>query len=233
MKHNTLLLTLVSMFFLFGCSAKPQIDIETTPKMQTPKTVAPVQKRKGALYTRSGPSLFADKKDLQVGDILQVDIYEYLNNKSDDDRSITKTATSQMGGSFSAPTTGSAGPTRLTRNLNNALGIGFNSANTNTFSGVSGSESEETFKTKISTIIEQVYANGNYFIKGSKEVLINGQKQNIKISGVIRPYDISPENVVESDRIANLKVLYEKEGSEIDALEKNWGTKLIDAISPF
>ena len=42
----------------------------------------------------------------------------------------------------------------------------------------------------ISAIIEETYQNGNYYIKGSKEMLIEGQKQKIIVSGVIRPYDI-------------------------------------------
>ena len=67
----------------------------------------------------------------------------------------------------------------------------------------------------------------------SKEMLINGQKQNIKISGVIRPYDISPDNTVNSNQLANLKILYIKDGEENDALEKPWGTKIIESIWPF
>jgi flagellar L-ring protein precursor FlgH len=234
MKHNTLILTVFSMLFLFGCSAKPQIDIDTTPKMQKPKTVAPAQKRKGALYSRKGASLFADKKDLQLGDIIQVYIEESLTNDSTDSREITRDNTTAIGGGlFTPPGTGSTGPTRIAKNLNNALGMGFNSESSSDFKGESTSTADEEFTTTISAIIEQTYQNGNYFIKGSKEMLINGQKQTIKISGVIRPYDISPENTVYSYQLANLKVLYEKEGSEIDALEKGWGTKLIETISPF
>ena len=32
--------------------------------------------------------------------------------------------------------------------------------------------------------------NGNYFISGKREILVDRQKQTIQISGVIRPYDI-------------------------------------------
>ena len=41
-------------------------------------------------------------------------------------------------------------------------------------------------------------------------MLINGEKQNIKISGVIRPYDITPENTVNSSQLANLKFYMQK-----------------------
>jgi len=64
-------------------------------------------------------------------------------------------------------------------------------------------------------------------------MLIDGQKQEIMISGVIRPYDISPDNSILSSQIANLKVLYKKEGEDANNLKKAWGTKLLETIWPF
>ena len=234
MIHKLLISAFLAIFIFAGCSTKSKIDVDTTPKMQVPKQLAPSVKRKGALYSRRGASLFADKKDLQVGDIIQVLIEETLTNDSTNSREIKKDNSSSIGaGNFTAPTTGSTGPAKLTKKLNNAFGIGFSSNSANSFKGSAKSSADEEFTTTISAIIEQTYQNGNYFIKGSKEMLINGQKQNIRISGVIRPYDINPENTVYSYQLANLKILYEKDGEEMDALKKGWGTKLIEAISPF
>jgi flagellar L-ring protein precursor FlgH len=231
-----IIVVLLCTILFIGCTTKPQIDIDTTPKMQAQKIIPPAIKRKGALYSRKGGSLFADKKDLQIGDIIQVLIDETLTNDSTNTREISKDNDTSIGGGagFTVPTgTTSTGPQRFTRNLNNTMGIGFNSTSSNDFKGESTSSSDEAFTTTISAIIEQTYQNGNYFIKGGKEMLINGQKQNIRISGVIRPYDISPENTVYSYQLANLKILYEKDGEETEALKKNWGTRLIEAISPF
>jgi len=230
---KTLLLFIVSLL-LIGCSSKPKIDIDKTPTMQVPKKVAAVAKRKGTLYSRKGASLFADKKDLQVGDIIQILIEETLTNDSKDTRTTSRANTSGIsGGLFSAATTSSPGTQRKINNVNGVTGIGFNSSSSNTFAGSATSKADEEFTTTVSAIIEQTYQNGNYFIKGTKEMLINGQKQNIKISGVIRPYDISPENTVYSNQLANLKILYEKDGEEIDSIKKPWGSRFIEAISPF
>ena len=91
----------------------------------------------------------------------------------------------------------------------------------------------ENFDTKISAIIDETYQNGNYFIKGNKEVIIDGQKQEIVITGVIRPYDITSDNSINSSQIANLKMLYKKDGAEADLLQVPWGTKILRAIWPF
>lgn len=235
MIRNILALTILTILLFTGCSTKQEIDVDTTPKMQVPKQVEPTVKRKGALYSRRGASLFADKKDLQVGDIIQILIAETLTNDSTNERDLSRTNSNSLGGGvFTSPTsTTSTGPERVAKKLNNALGMGFSSNTSSTFSGSAETKVDEEFTTTISAIIEQTYQNGNYFIKGSKEMLINGEKQNIKISGVIRPYDITPENTVNSSQLANLKILYQKDGEDADSLKKGWGTRLLETISPF
>jgi len=225
----------LTILLITGCAPQPQIDVDTTPKMQIAKQIEPTVKRKGALYSRRGASLFADKKDLQLGDIIQVLIQETLTNDSTDERELKKSNNTNIGaGVFAAPGAASSGTVNTVNKLNNGLlGVGFQSNTTNNFKGTSSSKADEEFTTTISAIIEQTYQNGNYFIKGSKEMLINGQKQNIRISGVIRPYDISPENTVFSYQLANLKILYEKDGTETNAIKQGWGTRLIESISPF
>lgn len=234
MTRNVLITVFLSFLIFTGCTTKQKIDVDTTPKMQVPKQIEPAVKRKGALYSRRGASLFADKKDLQVGDIIQILIAETLTNDSTNERDLSKSNSNNLGGGvFTSPGTDSTGPARVAKKLNNALGIGFSSNTSSTFSGSAETKVDEEFTTTISAIIEQTYQNGNYFIKGSKEMLINGEKQNIKISGVIRPYDITPENTVNSSQLANLKILYQKDGEDADSLKKGWGTKLLESISPF
>ncbi|HFU76769.1 MAG TPA: flagellar basal body L-ring protein FlgH [Arcobacter sp.] len=229
------------VLFFVGCSTEQkQINLNAKPPKQY--SVQPIQKKhikpnaKGSLYTRQGTSLFADKKDLQIGDILQVNISESMTNDSSNKRSLKKSNTSALGGGvFSAANgvTQRAGTAKLMGRVNNAIGVGFNSTSSSTFSGTVATSNDEEFITVISVVIMDIYQNGNYFIQGSKELLINNQKQAIKLSGVIRPYDISPDNTVNSSQIANLKVLYEKAGDEQDTLEKPWGTKLLEIIWPF
>ncbi|MEA3512151.1 MAG: flagellar basal body L-ring protein FlgH [Campylobacterota bacterium] len=233
MNLKIIFLTIFIVLFL-GCESKRTIDIDTTPKMQVPKKVEPISKQKGSLYSRKGASLFSDKKDLQVGDILQILIEETLTNDSSSSRETSKTNSSALGGGvFTAPATARKSTQKRVDGLNNALGVGFSTTSSSSFKGSGKSAADEEFTTTISAIIEQTYQNGNYFIKGGKEMLINGEKQNIKISGVIRPYDISPENTVYSYQLANLKIMYEKDGEEMDALKKPWGTRILEIIWPF
>lgn len=222
------------LLLLSGCTQQPTINVDTPPKMQVQKQVEAPVKKKGSLYSRKGASLFADKKDLQIGDIIKINISETVENESTASRNIKRDNTLGLNAaSMTAPNNANPVTGQLVRSFNNTLGVGLSASTSKDFKTSSDSEVDEEFTTTISAIIEQTYQNGNYFVKGSKEILINGQKQVVRISGIIRPYDISPENEISSGQMANLKIYYEKLGEEMDALKKPWGSKVIESIWPF
>jgi len=232
--YKTLFL-IVPLLFVGCTSSKQEISFKK-PKLQIPKRVEAPKKNKGSLYSMQGASLFADKKDLQVGDIIQIQIDENLSSNSKNKRELTANRNNTLGGGLLAGTNGNV-PNSATNSLvngfNGGLGVNFNSTSSTSDKGEVKTQFDETFETTVSAIIEETYQNGNYFIKGSKELLIDGQKQTIIITGVIRPYDITSDNSIDSSQIANLKLLYDKEGIEADIMETPWGLKLMRAIWPF
>ena len=234
--RNSILILAVTFFFVgCGISQKQEIDFKK-PTIQIPKKYPAPKNNKGSLYSMQGASLFADKKDLQIGDIIQINISESLSSDSNNTRELSSSRDTNLGGGLLAGTgtnTLNGSVNNFANKLNGTLGVGFSTNSSSSDKGEVSTELDETFETVISAIIEETYQNGNYFIKGSKELLIDGQKQKIIISGVIRPYDITSDNSIESSQMANLKVLYDKEGEEADILETPWGTKLIRSIWPF
>lgn len=227
-------LVLITLFFV-GCT-KEELDFEQ-PAIQIPKEQPKPITKKGSLYSSRGGSLFADKKDLQIGDIIQVVINEELQADTSNSRNTSRNTTGNFNGGIISPSAGNTNPNSIVSKaadkVNSVLGFDATVGSNSSFTGKAESEIDETFETTVSVIIEQTYQNGNYFIKGSKEMLIDGQNQEIILSGVIRPYDISPENSIMSSQIANLKVLYRKDGEEKDALRTPWGTKILKALWPF
>lgn len=233
---NSILILIFALFFS-ACSTlqKPTLDFEK-PEIQVPKKEPQVKRNKGSLYSMQGASLFADKKDLQIGDIIQIVIDEDLSQKSDNKRELTSDRNNQLGGGMFASMgggelAGALGSTQDSFNTN--LGVDFKTKSSSSDKGKVKTQMSEKFKTTISAIIEETYANGNYYIKGNKEVLLDNQKQEVIITGVIRPYDITPENSISSSQIANLKLLYKKDGVEADMLDTPWGLRLLRAIWPF
>lgn len=233
---NSLLFLIISFIFI-SCSGinKQEIDFNK-PQIQIPKIVNKPNTKRGSLYSRQGASLFSDKKDLQIGDIIQVVISESLSGDSNNKRELSSSRSTSLGGALASPLTGntlSSSVQKYANTFNKNLGFGITSNSSNSFSGNTKSSLDESFSTTVSVIIQETYQNGNYYILGSKEMLIDGQKQEIKLSGVIRPYDISPENSISSSQIANLKILYVKDGEESDITDVPWGTKILNIIWPF
>lgn len=233
--HKFIYPVLIAFLFNACSTSEPEIKFEE-PKIQVPKPQPEPKKNKGSLYSMEGTSLFADKKDLQVGDIIQINIDENLTSNTNNKRELSNDRNSSLGGGILAGTgTNTLGGVtgKIANEFNRNLGVGFSTESTNSDSGEVKTSFAESFSTSISAIIQQTYQNGNYYIKGSKELLIDGQKQVIIITGVIRPYDISSENSISSNQIANLKLMYDKEGTEADIMETPWGIKLMRSIWPF
>ncbi len=236
MRNSNLILILVPFVFL-GCTAisEPELNFDK-PEVQIPKKPPEAIKNKGSLYSQRGTSLFADKKDLQVGDIIQIVISEDLTSKSTNKRELSSTRDNSLGGGlFGATGTNVLGGTAsgYANKLNSNLGVGFSTNSDSSDKGSVKTSLDETFDTTVSAIIEETYENGNYYIKGRKEMLVEGQKQVIIVSGVIRPYDITSDNSINSSQVADLKLLYDKDGTEAEILETPWGLKLIRKIWPF
>lgn len=226
----------ISALLFTACVTPEQKIVFEKPKVQIPKKDPLLKRNKGSLYSMQGASLFADKKDLQVGDIIQIIIQEDVQSNSKNKRELTSKRNNSLGGGLLAGTgtnTLRGLTSKAADELNGTIGVDFNTRSSTSDKGEVKSSFDETFTTNISAIIEETYQNGNYYIKGSKEILIDGQKQTIIISGVIRPYDITSDNSINSSQIANLKIMYDKEGQEANIMETPWGLKLFRAIWPF
>ncbi|PLY06483.1 MAG: flagellar biosynthesis protein FlgH [Arcobacter sp.] len=236
MKINNYLLVLIIPFLFNACVNEPEIKFEK-PQTQVPKPLPVVKKNKGSLYSLKGPSLFADKKDLQVGDIIQVKISESLSSNTNNKREVSADRTNSLGGGLisqmntATPLSGTV--QKYTDKFNANAGISFDTNSTTANNGEVKTKLSETFSTNVSAIIEETYQNGNYYIKGVKEMLIDGQKQSLALTGVIRPYDITSDNSISSSQIANLKILYMKDGEEQDVMHTPWGLKIIQMFWPF
>ncbi len=233
--RSSFILILISLFFSACVTDKQELTFEK-PEVQIPKKNPEPRKNKGSLYSVQGTSLFADKKDLQVGDIIQIVIDEDTSSKSNNKRELSSNRDNSLGGGLFAATGTNALNGELqnaTGKLNSNFGVDFGTNSSTSDKGSVKTQLDETFATTVSAIIEETYQNGNYYIKGKKEMLIEGQKQEVIVSGVIRPYDITSDNSINSSQIANLKLLYDKNGVEADILETPWGLKVVRTLWPF
>lgn len=117
--------------------------------------------------------------------------------------------------------------------LNGLADIGLSGGSTSSYTGSGSATKNATFTTTVSSRIVKVMSNGNYFITGRREIMVDDQKQIMELSGVIRPYDIDQNNQISSSKISDAKILYANEGDVDRSTQQGWGSKLVNAVWPF
>ena len=81
--------------------------------------------------------------------------------------------------------------------------------------------------------VVRIFENGNMGILGQKELILNNGKEYIRVSGIVRPEDISAANVVSSNRLADAQISYTGAGDVADTAKPGWLSKALRAVSPF
>ena len=75
--------------------------------------------------------------------------------------------------------------------------------------------------------------NGNLLVEGRKQVTVNAEDQFIVITGIVRPADVTVDNYVSSQNIADMRVVYTGMGVLHDKDYAGWGTRILDWAWPF
>jgi flagellar L-ring protein precursor FlgH len=169
------------------------------------------------LKAQSNPniaSLFADQRARQVGDIITILIVEYSSASSQ------ASTSSQKESDHGVSATGGQ-RTQAYMPL-----YGLRGQIKNGYDNEAATTRKGSLKGKITAQITDVTDNGNFIISGSREVIINGEKEATVISGVVRPEDISGLNTVYSYNVSDLKISYKGAGE----VHKGQRPGLIDKI---
>jgi len=243
MKKKILATTSIIYVILFftGCTAdlmKPEINFEP------PKYVEQMPSREdkqdfvstGSIFGQGENPLFADHKAMHVNDIVRVVISESSSSSLSGTKDFAKKDKLSLGGvSFGTTGVNGAVGSRVAalNGLSQISAISPTIGTDSTFTGSGKATKNASFTTTVTARIVKVLQNGNYYISGKREILVDDQKQTLQISGVIRPYDIDQFNKIDSAQMSDAKILYKTQGDVDRATEQGWGSSIIQAIWPF
>ena len=116
------------------------------------------------------------------------------------------------------------------------LGTGLAKANADSNSSASGQGNitrSERLNVTLSAIVTKVYANGLLHVEGTQEAMVNHERRDIRVSGILNPHDIGPDNSVDFAKIAEARVIYGGAGKVSDVQKPGWGLQLWDKVNPF
>lgn len=239
MRKLSLLSLIVLVLLLNGCNIADELENIGQPPAFTPME-DPFNKRPPS-YTQHIPdgnpihpqtlwapgkkNFFRDQRANAAGDILtvRVDIsgeIAKLDNKTE--RSRTSAENLAIKNFF-----GVLDPNLI--GANPALNLSANPS----FKGAGKVDRKEDVKVKISVVVKEVLPNGNLVIEGRQEVRLNFEIREIFISGIVRPQDISDNNEVEWDRIAEARIGYGGRGQITQFQQPSYGQQAMDILLPF
>ena len=235
---QTTLMILVSAFLLSGCTAKlteptmnfePPVYVEQMPSFEQEDSFTST----GSIFGQGDNPLFSDHKAMHVNDIVTVAIIETAKSSNSANKQTAKSDNVSLGGGVFSGGGDNAAVSSYIGKLNGLTNVGFSADSTNSYSGQGSYSKDASFTTTISARIVKVLQNGNYYISGRRQIMVDEEKQFVQISGVIRPYDIDQNNNINSTQIADAKILYSTQGDIERSISQGWGTKMVQAIWPF
>ena len=111
-------------------------------------------------------------------------------------------------------------------------GINLNGATIES-SGAGSAAQRASLTGSIAATVTEVLANGNLVVRGEKQLALTEGMEIIQVSGIIRPDDVSPNNTVQSRRLANAQIAYRGTGDLANASKPGWGTSGLLKLWPF
>jgi flagellar L-ring protein precursor FlgH len=194
---------------------------------------APRYRRGNSIWQDQSADLFRDTRAVKVGDVVTVKIA--VRDRASFDNSTNRSRESSRGltGSYDFALGGES----LFRGTTlNRSGTGSVNA---TFGGSTSTDSKgqiersESIEVDVAAVVTDVLPNGNLLIAGSQEVRVNQEVRELRVAGLVRPRDISTDNVISSDKIAEARISYGGRGRIMEVQQPGWGHQVMDVIWPF
>ena len=183
---------------------------------------APARTSVQSLWDDNRANLFRDPRAMRVGDVLTVNIA--INDKATLDNTSDRSTKSTVGNEFDA-----------TIALNNSTkpSIALNTTSTSAATGQGTVDRSEKIQLSVAAVVTGVLPDGNLLVSGSQEVRVNYELRLLRIAGIVRPRDISKDNTISYEKIAEARISYGGRGRISEVQQPGWGQQVYDAVKPF
>jgi flagellar L-ring protein precursor FlgH len=201
------------------------LDRYIQESMQRTQDPAP-EASAGSIWSASSrlTDLARDVRAAQVDDIVTIYVVERAS-------AVSKGATkSSRQSGVSASVNALGGLTKAAGPLANLAGAKSQSQ----LDGEAETSRQTVLTTTLATRVTQVLPNGNLVVEGAKDIQVNSERQLVTVRGVVRPSDLNSQNIVRSDRVAQLEVRINGKGVVGDAIRRPFFLyRLLLGVLPF
>ena len=224
---SRLLVIALPLLLLGACSVVPPQPLAHSPEfapVYPVQTERPRQATGGIYVSRVSDNWFGRSRNFQVGDVLTVVLNEATQAARTQNNNVSRDSSNNVmpGGLLASAA-----------KMGGLLGAPKLDGGTTASTGIGTADQKASLIGSVSVSIIDVLPNGNLVLRGEKQLALSEGTEIIQVAGMIRPEDISPNNMVQSRRLANAQITYRGTGDLAAATRAGWGTSALLKFWPF
>jgi flagellar L-ring protein precursor FlgH len=224
------LIILLVVIFSSGCAIQP-LEKPNDPNYAPvqPASLLPPQINDGSIY-RAGfaTDLWMDQRARRVGDAITIVLSESTTSSKSNSASITKDTSVTAANPTIMGLSPNFHPSKILSSGDGGVTLENNIDSASDFSGAADAGQKNSLKGQITVTVSEVLPNGLLRVRGEKWLMLSKGEEFIRITGLIRPSDISTSNTVASTQIADARITYSGRGDLADANNPGWVTKFLN-----
>jgi flagellar L-ring protein precursor FlgH len=169
--------------------------------------------------------IFTDRKARNIGDIVTIVVDEKAEGENNANTDLKRSSSTTAG------ITGFLQTQPEQKYLVGGYSLG--GATDNNHKGEGKTNRDGILKGRISARVVRVLPNGNLIIEGRRMLTVNSEDQFMVITGLIRPDDVTTDNLIYSQYIADARIVYAGKGVVDDKMRPGWMARVVDWVWPF
>lgn len=225
--------TLIALaLFAGGCA--PRTEPAPMPVLTPPVIVEqdPAQNPGSLFDPNQAEFLYEDNRARRVGDIVLVNVAESSKSKLKNDTTAKRSTTTAMGVT-AYPRGGVMGAIPGAKEFGAEAGVDIGANTQNDFEGEGETEHETSFTATVATRIVRRLPGNILQVEGARRIRVNFETQVLVVRGLIRQRDISSDNTISSNNLAEAQIEVFGQGVLTDKQRPGWLSRILDNIYPF
>ena len=176
-----------------------------------------------SLWDEGAGDLFRDARASKVGDLITVVIA--INDRAVFGNTSERSRDSQIANKFDA----SGNMPTLAGSVDGTA----NATGTTSTKGDGKINRSEQIQLSVAAMVREILPNGNLLISGSQEVRVNFELRELNVSGIVRPRDVSRDNTISYDKVAEARISYGGRGRLSEVQQPALLHQIFDLVRPF
>lgn len=179
----------------------------------------------GSLFQpRYSVGLYTDQQANRIGDIITVIFDEQYQSSKSAETVADKSSNTNL----AVPSLMGTVPGWKNLTLNSQ------STNDRQFAGKGEADRSNSLSGQISVTVSDILPNGVLQIRGEKWLTLSEGDEYIRIMGLVRPQDITPQNTIASSKVADARISFGGRGNLNNSTKQGWASRIfMSPLWPF